>query len=84
VTAPSQLVADHLGVDAAPRARVLELLEQQAARALADDDPVALRVEGARRALGLVVARRRREEHVEDGRVEHVELLGPARQHPVL
>jgi hypothetical protein len=76
---PSQLVpeADDLGEDArAAGAGVLELLQHERRGALADDEPVARDVERARRRSRIVVARRRREEHVEDGDVDRVELLG--------
>ena len=77
--------ADHLDQDRrAARARVLELLEHQAARSLARDHAVAIPIEGPRRALRLVVAGGGREQHVEDRRIDRVELLGSARQHDLL
>src|SRR5436309_2113531 len=59
-------VADQLGVDARVAAgRKIELLEDEHAGAFADDEPVAILVEGAARALGLVVARGERAQRAE-------------------
>ena len=61
-------VADELGADVgAARHRVLPLLEDEHAAALGHDEAVAARVERARGALRVVVARRQRARGAEAG-----------------
>ena len=61
-------VADDLGVDVrATRARHLQILQHQHARALAQHEAVALGVEGAARAGRIVVMARERAHVVEGG-----------------
>ena len=77
--------ADQLGVNArAAGARSVEALEHESRRAFPDHEAVALRVEGPRRARGLVVARAGRVEHVEDRRLDRVMLLGTPCDHHLL
>ena len=67
-------VAGHFGVDAGAAALgVLQLFEDQHARAFAEDEAVAVQIERPRRLLRIVVVRRQGGEQVEAGDAERMD-----------
>ena len=77
--------AEDLRVDAgvAPACK-LEILEDQRCGALGDDGAIAIRVEGSRRPLGLMVPGGGGKQDVEDRCVDAVEFLGASGAHDLL